>query len=50
LLIGVIVINFSNNFKIQLIFIKNEIQKGSFLDLIEIYIGEKIRYIKNKFH
>jgi hypothetical protein len=31
------------------IFIKNEIQKGSFLDLFEIYIEEKIRYIKNKF-
>ena len=31
------------------IFIKNEIQKCSFLDLFEIYIEEKIKYIKNKF-
>lgn len=30
------------------LFIKNEIQKGSFLDLFEIYIGEKIK-ILNKF-
>ena len=30
------------------IFIKNEIQKGSFLDLFEIYVEEKIN-ILNKF-
>jgi hypothetical protein len=30
------------------LFIKNEIQKGSFLELFEIYIGEKIK-ILNKF-
>ena len=28
-------------------FIKNEIQKGSFLDLFEIYIGEKINKLNN---